>query len=67
MSYKSTLLFTWNGLPTSGLDPLAIKTVKIVDFPVPAVDHPHLSTDLEGLALNFLDERRVWPVYLSAV
>jgi len=52
MTYKSTLLYTWNGLPTSGLDPLAIKTVKKVDFPVPAVDYPHLSTDPEGLALN---------------
>jgi len=52
MTYKSTLLYTWEGLPTSGLDPLAIKKVKKVDFPVPAVDYPRLSTDPEGLALN---------------
>ena len=52
MTYKSTLLYTWNGLPTTGLDPLAIKTVNHVDFPVPAVNYPRLSTDPEGLALN---------------
>lgn len=52
MTYKSTLLYTWEGNPTSGLDPLAIKTVKKVDFPVPSADYPHLSTDPEGLALN---------------